>query len=179
MKKIACSVLLSMLLVCSTNIFAQPLKVGIAGLNHDHAYGVMQQRKNGEVIIIGIAEPDKQLAERYKKRWQLPDSIFYASVTEMLQHIQPDAVLAYNAIADHLAVIEACAPKHISVMVEKPLATTVKDAERMAALAKQYQIQLLTNYETTWYSTNQQIYDITNENEVGNIRKMVVHDGHQ
>ncbi|MEJ0106942.1 MAG: Gfo/Idh/MocA family oxidoreductase [Bacteroidota bacterium] len=88
--------------------------------------------------------------QRYKKNFQLPDSIFYKTVTEMLEHIKPDAVLAYNAIADHLAVVEACAPKGISVMVEKPLATTVKQAERIAALAKQYHIQVLTNYETTW-----------------------------
>jgi len=159
---------------------AQPLRVGVAGLNHDHAYGLMRQYKNGEVIIAGIAEPDEQLAQRYKKNFQLPDSIFYKSVTEMLERIKPDAVLAYNAIADHLAVVEACAPKGISVMVEKPLATTVKQAERISALAKQYHIQVLTNYETTWYNSNQQLYEMVHtDNAVGSIRKMVVHMGHQ
>ena len=78
----------------------------------------------------------------------------------MLEHVKPDAVLAYNAIADHLSVVEACAPKGISVMVEKPLATTVAQAERIAALAKQYHIQVLTNYETTWYPSNQQVYEM-------------------
>jgi predicted dehydrogenase len=181
MKKIACLNICCIILICfSCGLFAQPLKVGIAGLNHDHAYGVMQQRKNGEVIILGIAEPNAELVERYKKNWQLPDSIFYKTVADMLEHIKPDAVLAYNAIADHLAVVEACAPKGISVMVEKPLATTVKDAERMASLAKQNHIQLLTNYETTWYPTNQQVYEMVNtQNAIGNVRKMVVHDGHQ
>src|SRR4051812_4881981 len=159
---------------------AQLLRVGVAGLNHDHAYGLMSQYKNGEVLIIGIAEPDAQLAKRYKERYQLPDSIFYKTVPEMLQHINPDAVLAYNAIADHLAVVEACAPKHISVMVEKPLATTVKQAERMEALTKQYNIQLLTNYETTWYPSNQQVYGMVHQQQaIGPVRKMVVHDGHQ
>ena len=163
----------------ANTIHAQLLKVGVAGLNHDHAYGLMSQYKNGEVAIIGIAEPDAQLAKRYKERYQLPDSIFYKTVPEMLAHIKPDAVLAYNAIADHLAVVEACAPKGIPVMVEKPLATTVKQAERIEALAKQYHIQVLTNYETTWYDTNQQIYEMVKDNAVGNIRKMVVHMGHQ
>ena len=97
----------------ANTIHAQLLKVGVAGLNHDHAYGLMSQYKNGEVAIIGIAEPDAQLAKRYKERYQLPDSIFYKTVPEMLAHIKPDAVLAYNAIADHLAVVEACAPKGI------------------------------------------------------------------
>jgi predicted dehydrogenase len=159
---------------------AQALKVGVAGLNHDHAYGLMQQYKRGEVKIIGIAEPDDQLVARYKKRYQLPDSIFYKTVGDMLQHIHPDAVLAYNAVADHINVVEACAPKGISVMVEKPLATTVEQAQHMSALATQYHIQLLTNFETTWYATNQQIYTMVKQyNAVGAVKKMIVHMGHQ
>jgi predicted dehydrogenase len=98
----------------------------------------------------------------------------------MLDHIKPDVVLAYNPIADHLAVVEACAPKRVSVMVEKPLAISVKQAERMVALASQYHIRILTNYETTWYGSNQQVYEMIHaQKAIGNIRKMVVHDGHQ
>src|SRR4051812_10191694 len=168
------------LLLFTSFAFTQPLKVGVAGLNHDHAYGLMNQYKNGEVIIIGIAEPDQQLAQRYRERFQLPDSIFYKSISEMLEHVKPDAVLAYNAIADHLSVVEACPPNGISVMVEKPLATTVAQAERIAALAKQYHIQVLTNYETTWYPSNQQVYKMIHAQQaIEDIRKMVVHDGHQ
>jgi predicted dehydrogenase len=168
------------LLLYTADGYAQPLKVGVAGLNHDHAYGLMQQYKKGEVIIAGIAEADEQLVNRYKTRYQLPDSIFYKTVADMLAHIHPDAVLAYNAIADHIAVVEACAPKGISVMVEKPLATTVQQAQRMATLASQYHIELLTNFETTWYNTNQQAYTmVKEENVVGAVRKMAVHMGHQ
>ncbi|TAL47846.1 MAG: Gfo/Idh/MocA family oxidoreductase, partial [Chitinophagaceae bacterium] len=127
-----------------------------------------------------IAEEDEQLVNRFKRDFKLPDSLFYKTTADMLQHIKPDAVMAYNTIADHLTVVEACAPKGISVMVEKPLATTVKQAERMAALVKQYGIHLLTNYETTWYSSNQQLYEMVQvENVTGKIRKMVVHMGHQ
>jgi len=172
--------LTGVLLLFVSAVFTQPLKVGIAGLSHDHVNGIMHQYKNGEVIIIGIAEADEQLVERYKKNYQLADSLFYKSVADMLMHVKPDAVLAYNAIADHLAVVEVCAPKSISVMVEKPLATTVQQAMRMAELAKQYHIQLLTNYETTWYPSNQQVYEMVNmQNVIGDIRKLVVHSGHQ
>src|SRR5690348_9320357 len=89
---------------------SQPLRVGIAGLSHDHVNGIMHQFKNGEVVIAGIAEPDAKLAQRYKNTYQLPDSLFYNSLSSMLQHIHPDVVLAYNDIAGHLSVVEACAP---------------------------------------------------------------------
>jgi predicted dehydrogenase len=140
----------------------------------------MHQFKTGQVIIAGIAESDPQLIARYKKTYQLPDTLFYSSLSDLIDHTHPDAVLAYNAISEHLGVVETCAPRGISVMVEKPLATTVHDADRIAALAKQYHIQVLTNYETTWYNTNQQIFEIVNgQHAIGDVRKMIVHDGHQ
>jgi predicted dehydrogenase len=175
MKNILCS----FLLITSFVVNAQLLKVGVAGLSHDHANGLMNQHKRGEVIILGIAEADANLIARYKKNFQLPDSLFYKDISSMLNKIKPDAVLAYNSIFEHIDVVEACAPKGISVMVEKPLATTVKQAERMKALADQYKIQLLTNYETTWYASNQQLFSMVNDqHSIGPIRKMVVHDGH-
>lgn len=157
----------------------QPLKVGVAGLSHDHALGLMRQYKDGKVILLGIAEADTALSGRYKKRFQLPDSIFYTSLDAMLQKIRPDAVLAYNPVYQHIDVVEACAPKGISVMVEKPLATTVAQAKRMAELARKHHIHLLTNYETTWYASNQQLYAMVRSKTIGDVRRMVVHDGHE
>lgn len=156
------------------------LRVVLAGLSHDHVHEALQRFKKGEVVITGIAEPDEELVKRYQKQYQLPASLFYKNLDELLKKQKPDAVLAYNAIAEHLAVVETCAPKGIHVMVEKPLATTVKDAKQMVMLASKYNIHLLTNYETTWYTSNQHVYKLVNEQgAIGDIRKMVVHDGHQ
>jgi predicted dehydrogenase len=155
------------------------LYVAVAGLAHDHVLGLMNQYKKGEVRIAGISESDEQLVLRYKKNYQLPDSLFFPNLESLLAHTKPDVVLAYTPISEHINVVESCAPKGISVMVEKPLATTVKDAERIAVLARQYHIQVLTNYETTWYNSNQQIYEMVNsDHTIGIIRKMTVHDGH-
>ena len=178
--RILYSISLLLLSLSATPSFGQKiLRVGVAGLTHDHVHNIMHQFKRGEVIIAGIAESDPQLIARYKKSYQLPDSLFYNTLDDLIAHTHPDAVLAYNAISEHLGVVETCAPKNISVMVEKPLATTVKDADRIAALAAQYHIHVLVNYETTWYDTNQQIYEMVNQNTIGVPRKMIVHDGHE
>jgi hypothetical protein len=44
----------------------------------------MRQYKNGEVAIAGIAEADQALAERIKKKFQLPDSLFYKDLPACL-----------------------------------------------------------------------------------------------
>jgi predicted dehydrogenase len=156
------------------------LRVAVAGLAHDHVRGLMDHYKKGEIIIVGIVESDDQLVQKYKTTYQLPDSLFSKSLSNLLDRTKPDVVLAYNAINEHINVVETAVPKGIPVMVEKPLATTVRDADRMAALAAQFHVLVLTNYETTWYNSNQQIYSMVNtDHSLGDVRKMIVHDGHQ
>ncbi len=154
-------------------------RVGIAGLTHNHIYGILNEYANGRVNIVGIAEPNKALQEKYSKQFHLPDSLFFTDLKTMIAKRKPAIVLGYNAVAYHVDIVEICAPFHIPVMVEKPLAATLSQAKRMEALANQFHIKILTNYETTWYPSLITAYDIINKDSIGAIHKMVVHDGHQ
>ncbi len=159
---------------------AKPLRVGVAGLVHGHVGWVFESNKRGDIEIVGIAEPDAELAERYIKKYNLPASLVFSDLNEMLTKTKPEAVTAFNSIYGHLAVVQACAPRGIHVMVEKPLAVSLDHARQMEALVRKHPIHLLTNYETTWYGSNHKAYDMVHtDKSIGTIRKMVVHDGHQ
>jgi predicted dehydrogenase len=151
----------------------------IAGLNHDHVHGILSQYNKGQVNIVGIAEPDKQLQQKFGKLYHLPDSLFFTDLKKVLLLKKPNAVLGYNAAANHLQIVEICAPLGISVMVEKPLAATLAQAKQMESLANKYHIRVLTNFETTWYPSFQDVYKTISKGNIGPIKKMVVHDGHQ
>lgn len=169
------------LLLLSQTLLAQtPLRVGVAGLTHDHVHQILREARGPNVRIVGVVEPNRELARRHFQRYGLPDSLLFSSLDELIQKTQPEAVCAYGSIAEHRAVVEACAPKGVHVMVEKPLAFRLDDARAMAQLANQYRIQLLTNYETTWYPSHAAAYRLLHdEKALGDLRKVVVHDGHR
>ncbi|WEK35509.1 MAG: Gfo/Idh/MocA family oxidoreductase [Candidatus Pseudobacter hemicellulosilyticus] len=173
--------LLASLFLCAvhTALAADKLKVVVAGLNHDHVHLILRQFKEGKVIILGIAEPSKELHQKFAKQYQLPDSLFYTDLKKLLAIKKPDAVLGYNEVGRHLDVVQLCAPLGIPVMVEKPLAATLQQARQIEAMAKKYKIPVLTNYETTWYASVHELYKIVQQDSIGLIRKMVVHDGHE
>jgi predicted dehydrogenase len=160
-------------------VLLSSLKLGIAGLSHDHVHNILNDYKAGKVIIVGIAEADKQLRARYQAQYSLPDSLFFDDIKKMATTKKPDAVLGFNPVAKHIDVVEICAPLGISVMVEKPLAATLAQARRIEFLALKYYVKVLTNYETTWYPSYQHVYDVTEKDSIGQIRKIVVHDGHE
>jgi predicted dehydrogenase len=156
-----------------------PLRLGIAGLSHDHVFWLLRNLSRTDVELAGIYEPDAALSERYAARFGFSRDITFTDLGTMLDSIKPEAVAAFGSIYDHLTVVEACAPRGIHVMVEKPLAVSLEHATRMKLLAEQYNIHLLTNFETTWYASTERTYQMVHEEgAIGDIRKVVVHDGH-
>lgn len=172
-------IVLTFFLFINIIAFAAPLRIGVAGLTHTHVHWILGRQERGDIEIVGIAEPNKDLAKRFLEQHHLPMSLWYASLDEMIAKTKPEAVTAFGTIFEHLAVVQACAPKGIHVMVEKPLAISLDHAQKIQALAKQHHIQVLTNYETTWYATNHKTFDLVNQNQLGKLRKVVVHDGHE
>jgi predicted dehydrogenase len=156
-----------------------PLRVALAGLVHGHASGFFDQfQKRADLQIVGIAEADHQLAAQFAERYALQPEIFYSDLEEMLKATHPQAVLAYTNTYDHRRVVEICARYGVPVMMEKPLAVSFEDARAIETAARSGKIQVLVNYETTWYRSNQAAYNLVHENAIGEIRKIVVHDGH-
>jgi predicted dehydrogenase len=157
-----------------------PMRVAIVGLVHDHVHWILGRENRGDIEIVGIAESNRSVAESFSKRYGYKMDIVFTGIEEMLEKTKPEAVFAFNAIYDHLKVVELCAPRGIHVMVEKPLAVSNDHATIMIALAKKHNIYLLTNYETTWYGSNKKAYEIIGEDkQIGDIRKIVFHTGHR
>jgi predicted dehydrogenase len=157
-----------------------PLRVAVVGLVHGHVEGSFQHNLHRpDIEIVGVSDPSQALFARYAKQFTLDPKLYYSSLDDMLVKAHPQAVLVYTSTFDHRAVVEACARHGIHVMMEKPLAVSYADAEAMAAAAQRGKIQVLVNYETTWYRSNHAAWDLVQEGTLGGVRKIVVHDGHR
>jgi predicted dehydrogenase len=157
-----------------------PLRVAIVGLEHGHVEGFLSALpQHKDVELVGIADPDPALAAKYAKKSSLAQSLFFLGTDEMIQARHPQAVLVYTAIGDHRKAIEAAARQGVSVMVEKPLTLSLEDALAIRKVAREHHVQVLVNYETTWYASNHAAYDEVEGGRLGAIRRVVVHDGHQ
>jgi predicted dehydrogenase len=157
-----------------------PVRLAIAGLTHGHSAFILGRKIKSDFTIVGIYEPDRELALRYARTYNFSPKLIHSNLNNMLDSVKPEAVVAFGSIYEHMMVVEACAPRGIHVMVEKPLATNVEHAAKMEELAQKFHIYLLTDYETSWYPSTAKAYQLVNDsNFVGNIRKVVIHDGHQ
>jgi glucose-fructose oxidoreductase len=176
----------SALLACiglSTIGFAQapaPVRVVIVGLEHGHVAGFLHQFPlQHDADLVAIVDPDKALVARYQQQFHLDPKLFYTTLDEAVAATHPQAVLGYTSVGEHRRVIEEAAQHGLSVMVEKPLTISLADALAIKRIAEQHHIQVLVNYETTWYASNRAVYDQISSGKLGDLRKAVIHDGHE
>ena len=143
------------------------LKLGVSGLTHGHVGWILSRDSQTDIKMVGIVEPNKQLAQRLSNEFGFSMDMVFDTMDEMIKKVKPDAVAAFGN------------PKGIHVMVEKPLATNLEDAKKIEALAKKYKIHVLTNYETSWYETNVKANDLLEKGTIGDLRKVIIRDGHK
>ncbi len=156
------------------------VRVGVVGFVHDHLSGFFRQlRSHPEIRIVGYVEPNQRLATQIADQRGLDKSLIFAELEEMLAKTHPQAVVTYTSTFDHRRVVEVCARNGVHVMMEKPLAVSLEDALAIEDAAHNGKINVMVNYETTWYRSNQAVHDLVHESSLGEIRKIVVHDGHR
>jgi predicted dehydrogenase len=167
-----------------------PLRVGIVGLEHGHVAGFLKGGSalvpaggalhRPDVEVVGIVEPRRDLFDSYARRLHLSPDLYFANIADMIAKVHPEAALVFTSTFGHTAAVEECARHGVHVMMEKPMAVSYKDALAIADAAKTNRVHVLVDYETTWYASNKAAHDlVSNAKGIGQIRKVVVRDGHR
>ncbi len=159
---------------------SHPLRVAIVGLEHGHVEGFLGALSaHHDVELVGIADADSSLIAKYQQKYHLDQTLFYKSEANMIERVRPAAVLVYTSISEHRNAIGIAAQYGVSSMVEKPLTISYKDALAIREIANYHHVHVLVNYETTWYASNRAAYDQLNRGQLGELRRVLINDGHQ
>ena len=160
----------------------RPLRIAIAGLNHGHVWGFLKnaQSRAADIVIVAVWDPDASLlAECARSIHIAPDRLF-TDLERMLDTAKPEAVATFTDTFSHVKVVQACAPRHVPVMMEKPLAVDMNQARAIQQASERHHTPVIVNYETTWYRSHAAMWTLLHERKAaGEIRKMVAMDGHQ
>jgi predicted dehydrogenase len=157
-----------------------PLRLAIAGLVHGHVSGFLRGAQGRtDVQIAAVFDPDPALVRSYGDRYSIPEAARFTDLNTMLDRVKPEAVASFTNTRDHPVVVEAAAARRVHVMMEKPLAVSNADAQRIRRAADAGGIQVFVNYETTWYPSHGAMWTLLKDRKAaGDIRKMVAMDGH-
>jgi predicted dehydrogenase len=157
---------------------AKIYNVGIVGLSHDHIWGLLKDWLSlPNVRIVGIAEPYEPLRDRARKDFGIDK--FYDTYQELINNEKLDIVQITCQNNKHPEITEYAASKKINVIIEKPMASDYKGAEKMLNSAKSNNIKFMINWPTNWNPSIRYALDMAREGSIGKVFQFKFRAGHK
>ena len=119
------------------------MKIGMMSFAHLHAEAYIHNlRAIPDVEIIGLADDDPQRGRHFAEMF---GARFFSSYEALLAE-QPDGVLVCSENVYHRPLVELAAQAGVHILSEKPLATTLADAQAMLAACQKAGVILMTAF---------------------------------
>jgi predicted dehydrogenase len=156
-----------------------PFSLGIIGLVHDHLWWYLDSAKSiPDARICSAADPHPHLRQKLGALLGLPPAVLYDEYREMLDNEKLDACLVFVENSRHAEVAEECARRGLPVMVEKPIASSLAEADRMLRAAERHKTRLMVNYPLFHQPFPELCRGIMERGEIGRVWLMRFATGH-
>ncbi len=112
--------------------------VGSMGRNHARIYADLPN-----VTLVGVADANESAARTIAERY---NTLAYSDYRTMLDERRPDAVTIAIPTVDHLTVAQEVIRRNIHLLVEKPIAYRVTEAQQIIDAAQQAGVKLMVGH---------------------------------
>jgi predicted dehydrogenase len=133
--------------------------------------------RHPQMELVAVCDIRQEMLDSFKQSWEdvMPDVHYYTNYKEMLEAENLDIVSVVTP--DHLhgdiTVTAANHPGVKAILCEKPIATTLADADRMIAACEANNVLLSIEHTRRWSPTFNKARDMIRGGELGALRTVV------
>ena len=152
-----------------------PLKIGIVGAGAIAQRNAREAENASNAKVVGVYDVNHQVARNMAKALSVP---FYSTYEKLLDNSELEAVLISTPhfLHESQGVKAAEAGKHI--LMEKPLANNLDEAENIIRACNQNGVRLTVNYSFRYLPKIQKAKQLVDEGALGDITGIQIL-GHQ
>lgn len=158
----------------------------VAGINFAHFHmgdNLRLVESLPDAEIVGICDEDSNEAtlrlEDTAEEFGVPDNQVFRDHERCLEETNPDIVILCPVPSEHADWVEMVAPYGVNVILEKPFATSVDDADRILAAMEEGGGKLAVNWPLAWYESHRTTKHLVDEGTIGDILEVHYYDGNK
>lgn len=154
----------------------------VAGINFDHFHMgdlLRQTSQHANAEIVGISDEQPERLVDATRNFSLTQEQVFTDYRACMEQTKPDIVILCPAASKHGEWVEKIAPYGTHIIMEKPFAGSLAEADSMIA-AMQPQGKLLTvNWPLVWDAGQQTAHRLIQEGAIGEVREFHHHGGNR
>jgi predicted dehydrogenase len=143
----------------------QPLRILVAGAGLFGREHLDRLVKRADVQVVGVADPSRDALEAVRTRHVVPE--LFGDAREMLKRVPADGVIVATPSATHVDLTEHALSRGMAVLLEKPVAPSSDEAERLAAAAKRSGKLVLPGHVLRFSKDHQRVAAIVASGAIG------------
>lgn len=158
------------------------MKLRVAGINFDHMHMgdlLRMTFDHPEAEIVGICDESPARMHAAARNFRIPQERIFTRLDECLEKTKPQLVILCPATARHAEYVERVAPYHVHMLVEKPFAASVAEADRMIAAARKHKVMLAINWPLRWVASHCTAYRLLTEDRIGSLEEAHYYGGNR
>jgi predicted dehydrogenase len=141
--------------------------------------GAGEAHEHPNTEIVGICDPDgARLAGAIKSFAISSDRVFH-DIERCVRETKPDLAILCPATARHADCVEAVAPLGVDILLEKPFAASLSDADRILAAVGKAGVRLAVNWPLRWYAPHVTAKRMIDEGAIGDLSEVHFYDGNR
>jgi phthalate 4,5-cis-dihydrodiol dehydrogenase len=146
---------------------ARPIRLGIAGLGRAFTLMLPTLRAHPGVRLVAAADPRREARERFAADFQAKA---YETVEELCGDASVDAVYVATPHQHHAAHAILAARRGKHVLVEKPMALSIEEADAMIVAAREGSVRLVVGHSHSFDAPIRRARAIVESGELGAVR---------
>ena len=154
----------------------------IVGINFDHLHmgdNLRMAYEHPDVEVVGICHESTERMQTAIQTFDIPSELVFTDYHECLEKTKPDIALLCPATATHGEWTEKVAPYGIHIIMEKPFASSLAEADRMTAAMAATSKRLAINWPLAWYPCHRTAKRLIDEDVIGQILEVHYYDGNR
>lgn len=143
------------------------MKYALIGCGRISPNHIVAAKKNN-LDIIAICDLDMQNMEDKKLKFELPDTVkMYTDYKEMLKIEKPELVAIATESGKHAAIAIDCMEENCNLIIEKPMALSLVDADNIIRKSKEKQVKVCICHQNRFNKAILKIKDAVNKKRFG------------
>ncbi len=143
-----------------------PLRVGLIGCGDISSVHLDAITANENAVLVGVADSDQQAATSVAERHRVPS---YPDLTRLLEASHPEVVHVCTPHYLHAPMAIECVRRGVSVLLEKPVATTVAEGEAVVRAATAASATIGVCFQNRYNTTVRAIRELLDSGELGRL----------
>jgi len=157
-------------------------RLQLAGLSFDHMHmgdNLRLAARHPEVEVIALCDPEPARMQPAARELGLQPDQLYTDAEKLLAERRPDLVILCPATAHHGAWVERVAPFDVHVLIEKPFAANLAEADRMIATMAPTGKLLAINWPLVWVASHATTKRLIDSGLIGEPIEVHYYDGNR